>query len=251
MLQRGAVGFLGATKVAYGMGSWDNPYDGSSQSFDYFFTTSVTSGNYTQGGAHQWALRHMYTNGLWYSVKYEMFEWGAFWGSPNLSMGNVNSPPLTPTTPSGVAKGDPGMEYDFYSSTTDPDGDDIFYLFDWGDEILGDWLGPYTSGDACIASHTWADNGIYDVRVRAKDVYDYESDWSNPLSVAIYTCGDCTEDGIIDVGDLTYLINYLFIGGPAPYPIQTGDVNSDGVLDIADAVHLINYLFLGGSLPCP
>jgi hypothetical protein len=250
MLQRGAVGFLGATKVAYGMGSWDNPYDGSSQSFDYFFTTSVTSGDYTQGGAHQWALRHMYTNGLWYSVKYEMFEWGAFWGSPNLSMANVNSPPLTPSTPSGTAKGDPGMEYDFSSSTTDPDGDDIFYLFDWGDETLSDWLGPYNSGDACFASHTWTDNGIYDVRVRAKDVYDYESDWSNSLSVAIYTCGDCTEDGIIDVGDLTYLINYLFIGGPAPDPIQTGDVNSDGVVDVSDVVHFINYLFLGGSLSC-
>jgi hypothetical protein len=251
MLQRGAVGFLGATKVAYGMGAWNDPYDGSSQSLDYFFTTSVTSGNYTQGGAHQWALRHMYTNGLWYSVKYEMFEWGAFWGSPNLSMANVNSPPLTPSTPSGTAKGDPGMEYDFSSSTTDPDEDDIFYFFDWGDETFSDWLGPYASGDACIASHTWADYGIYDVRVRAKDVHDYESDWSNSLSVAIYTCGDCTEDGIIDVGDLTYLINYLFIGGPAPYPIQTGDVNSDGVVDISDVVHLINYLFLGGSLSCP
>ncbi len=89
MLRQGGVGFLGATKVAYGMGAWDDPYDGSSQSFDYFFTTSVTSGDYTQGQAHQWALRHMYTNGLWYMVKYEMFEWGAFWGNPDLGMAAV------------------------------------------------------------------------------------------------------------------------------------------------------------------
>jgi hypothetical protein len=89
MLKQGGVGFLGATKVAYGMGAWDDPYDGSSQSFDYFFTTSVTSGDYTQGEAHQWALRHMYTNGLWYMVKFEMFEWGAFWGNPDLSMASV------------------------------------------------------------------------------------------------------------------------------------------------------------------
>jgi len=251
MLQQGAVGFLGATKVAYGMGAWNDPYDGSSQSLDYFFTTSVTSGNYTQGGAHQWALRHMYTNDLWYYVKYEMFEWGALWGSPNLSMANVNNPPLTPTTPSGTTKGDPGMDYDFSSSTTDPDGDDIFYFFDWGDGTDSDWLGPYSSGEACVASNSWTQSGTYEVSVKAKDVFDSESDWSNSLSVNIYACGDCNEDGIIDVGDLTYLINYLFIGGPAPDPIQTGDVNSDGVVDVSDVVHFINYLFLGGSLSCP
>jgi hypothetical protein len=44
MMWRGAVGFLGATKVARGRPAWDDPLDGSSQSLDYFFTTSVTSG---------------------------------------------------------------------------------------------------------------------------------------------------------------------------------------------------------------
>ncbi len=91
MLKQGAVGFLGATKVAYGAGGWSDPYHGSSQSLDYFFTTSVTSTDYTQGEAHQWALRHMYTNGLWYQVKYEMFEWGALWGNPDLGMATVQT----------------------------------------------------------------------------------------------------------------------------------------------------------------
>ncbi len=86
MLKQGGVGFLGATKVAYGMPAWNNPYSGSSQSLDYFFTTYVTSGEYTQGQAHQWALQEMYTNGLWYYTNYEMFEWGALWGNPNLAM---------------------------------------------------------------------------------------------------------------------------------------------------------------------
>ena len=86
MMQQGGVGFLGATKVAYGMPGWSGAYDGSSQSLDYFFTTCVTSGDYTIGEAHQWALREMYTNGLWGDVKYEMFEWGALWGNPDLSM---------------------------------------------------------------------------------------------------------------------------------------------------------------------
>ncbi|MCK4251031.1 hypothetical protein KAX97_06265, partial [candidate division WOR-3 bacterium] len=86
MLKKGGVGFLGSTKVALGCPGWNGPYDGSSQSLDYFFTTCVTSGDYTQGQAHQWALYEMYSNGLWSYPKYEMFEWGALWGNPDLAM---------------------------------------------------------------------------------------------------------------------------------------------------------------------
>ena len=86
MMQQGAVGFVGATKVALGCPGWDNPYDGSSQSMDYFFTIRVTSGDYTIGAAHQLTLQDMYTYGLWSYNKYETFEWGALWGNPNLAM---------------------------------------------------------------------------------------------------------------------------------------------------------------------
>jgi hypothetical protein len=250
MLKQGAVGFLGATKVAYGMGGWNDPSDGSSQSFDYYFTTSVTSGNYTQGQGHQWALRQMYTLGLWYSVKYEMFEWGALWGNPDLGMANVNHPPQIPDAPSGITEGTPGIEYDYQSHTTDPDGDSIFYSFNWGEGTDSLWLGPYGSGDTCTASHTWMNPGIYPVKVKAKDSYDGESTWSDSLSVAIYTCADCNNDHTIDASDVVYLLNYLFIGGPPPVPTQTGDVNRDMELNTADVVYLINYLFISGPSPC-
>jgi len=88
MLKRGAVGFVGATKVALGSGGWNDPYDGSSQSCDYWFTTKVTSGEMTQGEAHQYSLRQNYTNGLWYYDKYEVFEW-TLWGNPDLGLGEV------------------------------------------------------------------------------------------------------------------------------------------------------------------
>lgn len=248
MLKQGAVGFLGATKVAYGMGAWNDPGDGSSQSFDYYFTTSVTSENYTQGQGHQWALRQMYNLGLWYYVKYEMFEWGALWGNPDLGMANVNHPPQIPDAPSGITEGTPGTEYDYESHTTDPEGDSIFYLFYWGgaDSV---WLGPYGSGDTCTASHTWTNPGVYQVKVKAKDPYN-ESSWSDSLSVAIYTCGDCNNDRTINGSDVVYLLNYLFISGPAPVPTQTGDVNQDTVLNTADVVYLLNYVFIGGPSPC-
>jgi hypothetical protein len=87
MIRQGGVGFVGATKVAFGMPAWDDPNDGSSQSLDYFFTTCVTSGEYTQGAALQWAMREMYQRGLWGYTRYETFEWGALWGNPDLGMG--------------------------------------------------------------------------------------------------------------------------------------------------------------------
>ncbi len=96
MMQQGAVGFLGATKVALGCGGWNDPYDGSSQSLDYFFTTAVTSGQYTMGEAHQYALTQMYANGLWDALKYETFEWGALWGNPNLRMADGSGIKVTP-----------------------------------------------------------------------------------------------------------------------------------------------------------
>jgi hypothetical protein len=86
MMEQGGVAFVGATKVAYGSPGWNDVMDGSSQSMDYYFTTMVTYGDHTVGQAHQEALRNMYTYGLWGSVKFEMFEWGALWGNPNLAI---------------------------------------------------------------------------------------------------------------------------------------------------------------------
>ncbi|MCK4365732.1 MAG: hypothetical protein KAW45_06750, partial [Thermoplasmatales archaeon] len=133
MLKQGAVGFLGSTKVAYGMPGWNDPSDGSSQSMDYFFTTKVTSGDYTQGEAHQWALLEMYTNSLWYYTKYEMFEWGALWGNPDLGIGESGpepeEPPYEPSNPSPW-DGQTGVDIDADLSWTggDPDeGDTVVY----------------------------------------------------------------------------------------------------------------------------
>jgi hypothetical protein len=61
--------------------------------------------------------------------------------------------------------------------------------------------------------------------------------------------GDCNGDTVINIADVVQLINYLFIDGPAPDPLEVGDVNCDGVVNIADVVYLINYLFINGPPP--
>ncbi len=102
MMQQGGVGFVGATKVAFGCPGWNREYDGSSQSLDYLFTEDVTSGEYTQGEAHQRAVTKMYTYGLWSYNKYETFEWGALWGNPDLGMSTVFSYSLQISFPDGT-----------------------------------------------------------------------------------------------------------------------------------------------------
>jgi hypothetical protein len=91
MIGHGAVGFVGSTAVALGAPAWTDPWDGSSQSCDYWFTTEVTSGDMTQGEAHQFALLNNYINGLWSLPKYEIFEW-TLHGSPTLGMAEVIFP---------------------------------------------------------------------------------------------------------------------------------------------------------------
>jgi hypothetical protein len=68
--------------------------------------------------------------------------------------------------------------------------------------------------------------------------------------VAFVYQGDANGDGVINIADVIYLVNYLFTGGPVPCPQELGDANCDGVVDIADVVYLINYLFAGGPPPC-
>jgi hypothetical protein len=70
------------------------------------------------------------------------------------------------------------------------------------------------------------------------------------VNLYVYICGDANGDGAIEIADVVYLINYLFIDGPAPVPcLAAGDANCDGVVNITDVVYLINYLFISGPPP--
>jgi hypothetical protein len=84
----------------------------------------------------------------------------------------------------------------------------------------------------------------------ATDFSGNESDPSNQAMGIRYITGDANASGEIDIADVMYLINYLFIGGSSPQPMEAGDCNCDGALDVGDVMYLINYLFIGGSPPC-
>ncbi|RLI63120.1 MAG: hypothetical protein DRO67_06215 [Candidatus Asgardarchaeum californiense] len=122
-----------------------------------------------------------------------------------LSVG-MNYPP-TPPEFSGDTSGGTGEELTFMVRSYDPEGQNVYYKFDWDGEI-SDWEGPYASGDQITIKHSWDSADTYTVKVKAKDTHDAESDWSDPLSVEITGEGPGPGDNItiIDVkGGFRYI----------------------------------------------
>ncbi len=65
-----------------------------------------------------------------------------------------------------------------------------------------------------------------------------------------FMCGDANKDQQCNVSDAVWIINYVFVGGDAPDPIEAGNVNCDADVNVSDAVWIINYVFTSGSAPC-
>ncbi len=64
-----------------------------------------------------------------------------------------------------------------------------------------------------------------------------------------YICGDVEKDGEVNLLDITFFINYMYRGGPAPEPIISGDIDGNGVINLLDITSLIRFLYHGGPDP--
>jgi len=78
----------------------------------------------------------------------------------------LNSPPATPSTPSGTTSGQTGTAYTYQTMTTDPDGDEMQYTFDWGDGNTST-THLMNSGVTASVSYAWTSTGDYWVYVQA------------------------------------------------------------------------------------
>jgi len=91
--------------------------------------------------------------------------------------------------------------------------------------------------------------GRYYWKVKAYDNWGAET-WSNQTWHFVYFIhGDVNMNEIIELGDVVYLITYLYKNGPAPDPLAAGDVNCDGIVELGDVVYLISYLYKNGPAP--
>jgi hypothetical protein len=134
------------------------------------------------------------------------------------------------------------VKYDLYLSTS--------YHF----PFESTWIRPDLPESEC----TWKlDDGAYFWKVKAKDRRGAET-WSSQMRKLVVTgiphssLGDFNMDGLIDLGDVVFAINYIYKSGPASNPLELGDTDCDGRVDIGDVVLLLSYLFKNGApLSCP
>lgn len=179
---------------------WGNNYCTNSSSafqqkefWDYFFdveNNSLDLSNWQLAKGQAWSKDRMaptinwdYSYGTWRAI----IQGCLLFGDPaqTIRTPHPSQPPAQPTKPNGATLAVWHQEYSYTSTTTDPENEQIFYLIDWDDGNTSGWLGPYSSGQAITASHTWTVLGVYDVKVKARDIWGAASVWSEPLVVTV------------------------------------------------------------------
>jgi len=102
-----------------------------------------------------------------------------------------------------------GVEFNFYFTSIDPDGDNVKYFIDWGDGTV-DITGFYKSGVTIKVGHTYSVYGKIAIRAYAEDIYGavgpkgyYIVEWKSRASVVQ------PEKEIIDVEPKDYLFQTI------------------------------------------
>lgn len=145
-------------------------------------TDSVDSGS-VESASHSWSKAGTYQvkcNAI--DSKGALSTWSR---SFNVTIAD-NEPPSIPVMPSGPTSGRSLTTYKYATSATDPDGDHVKYVFDWGDGTTS-WTGLdfIDSGTNQSVFHKWSKAGTYHVKAMSTDDKGAESGWSNSLTVNI------------------------------------------------------------------
>lgn len=75
---------------------------------------------------------------------------------------------------------------------------------------------------------------------------------ARPISAAcVFTRGDPDQNGVVQITDAIFVLNFLFLGGRTPECKPIADGNGDKIVNISDGIFLLGALFLGTALPPP
>jgi len=179
------LGFYNITRV------WNDESDGGFSSMDYYFFYYLVTHDQACGDA----LRNsklFFANNFWFTEYnpewiyrcYSTLMATTLYGDPGLSLIPASNPPEKPQTPDGQNSGRVNVEYRYTTTCNEPDGDQVRYLFDWGDgnTTITEY---YTSGETIRESYKWNEQGTFNIRIRAQDDKGVWSDWSDPFSVSM------------------------------------------------------------------
>ena len=179
----GCIAFLGGTDIDVSYGGVDIITKGIER-LCVELSTNYQNGDLTFGELWAHALISYISDDM-DEIDYITVEEFQPFGDPSLRIAAVSQPPLQPMTPQGPTNGKVGESYTYTTSTTDPENSSVYYKFDWGDETMSPWVGPYDSGEEISLSHSWSEKGDFEIRVLAKDNTGEISLWSDPLAVVM------------------------------------------------------------------
>lgn len=69
----------------------------------------------------------------------------------------------------------------------------------------------------------------------------------SPFCSAI--AGDVNANGLVNLVDIIFLVNFVFKGGTEPNPTCRGDANGNSSVNLTDIIYLVNFVFKGGQAP--
>ena len=127
-----------------------------------------------------------YDNSITINLSEEFNQPAHMYYLPSLFEPTTNTAPKKPTTPSGPTTGSRNTEYIFETNTTDPDNSqqELYYKWDFGDGTETFWIHNNENYSGLIRN-TWKRPGTYFVKVKAKDIYGKESNWSDLHEIKI------------------------------------------------------------------
>jgi hypothetical protein len=191
------LAFACVYNTCYGWGSFSDTNSSSALLmklfWDYLFDTVNNSGdpvNWTLGKAHAWSKDAMAPTINW-TYSGAPGSWRAviqgclLFGDPAQRIKPMTRPPEVPEAPSGPVDGLINVKYTYSTCAVDPDNDQVYYQWDWGDGTQSEWLGPYVSGEITDALHSWDYSGTYEIQVKAKDIHHLEGSWSDSLRIYV------------------------------------------------------------------
>ena len=190
---KGGIAFWGASASTY----WDEDDILERGMFQGWWANGLT----TIGGMTDMGLYRVYENYSGGGMSQYYFEAYNVLGDPSIVVvgsegSGSNTAPNTPETPEGPNEGETGISYNFTTSTTDPDDDDVYYMWHWGNEV-SEWFGPYNSGEIVQIPHKWNAAGEFEIKVMAKDSEGHQSSWSDSITIEIIAIP------LIEVGEIT------------------------------------------------
>ena len=107
------------------------------------------------------------------------------WSEPHRIIINKSGPPPEKPIIDGPSWGLTNINYTFCFTWANPDADDFYCRWDWGDGNITEWLGPYSASQTICANHSWSQKGTYEIYVKLKDIHGVEIN-SDPHLFTVY-----------------------------------------------------------------